>query len=110
LQKFTPVQLLEPEHSASANSDFDFDERVNWNNRAHLEALQMQLQELKTSFNKGDMNNSKKIFAQQSLQTLGKESHHKIQSAMRQYDLVLAEAFLDEVLGDISELLSTGKQ
>ena len=69
----------------------------------------MQLQDLKAALNKGDMNNSKKLFAQQSIETLGKDSHQKIQSAIRQYDFLLAEKFLNEVLEEISNMLNKRK-
>ncbi|RYY73629.1 MAG: response regulator [Gammaproteobacteria bacterium] len=105
LKKFTLAQFQEPQQ-LNAISAIDID-RANWENPAELISLQIQLQALKSSFNKGDMNNSKKLFALQSTQTLGKDSHHKIQGAMRQYDLVSAEAFLDEVLADINNQLNT---
>ena len=107
LKKFTTAKFHEPEQAAIVISEDD--EKTPWQNRIDLETLQLQLQELKRSFNNGDMNSSKKLFAQQSEQTLGKDLHHNIQNAMRQYDLVLAGKFLDEVLAGITDLINTSK-
>lgn len=102
LQKFTNVEFVTVEDTAEQES---ITEKACWNNQAELHELQRQLQTLKTSLNSGDMNNSKKLFALQSAQTLGSTAHQKIHNALRQYDLVLAESFLDELLAEINDTL-----
>lgn len=104
LQKFTHVEFVTLDDTPKEEN---LTEKVCWNNEAELRELQQQLQTLKTSLNSGDMNNSKKLFALQSAQTLGNTAYQKIQNALRQYDLVLAETFLDELLTEISEVLKT---
>jgi uncharacterized protein YecE (DUF72 family) len=85
----------------------DLTEKACWNNKYELLELHKQLQTLKTCLNSGDMNNSKKLFALQSPQTLGNTAYQRIHNAIRQYDLVLAENFLDELLDEINEALKT---
>ena len=111
LQKFTRVKFVKLE--AAEDDTFEEDENPQWKNNADsasLETLQTQLQALKLSLNNGDMNKSKQLFTQHSAQTLGKDVHQKIQNALRQYDLVSAEVFLDEVLAEISDLLNERKK
>lgn len=105
LQKFTSAQFVTLGNDELTNANTD-KERINWHNPSELFALQQQLETLKAALNNGDMNNSKKLFALQSTQTLGKNSYQKIHSAMRQYDLVLAEQFLDELLAEITHALN----
>jgi PAS domain S-box-containing protein len=102
LQKFTHVEFVTPEDSTNEES---LNEKACWNNKQELLELQKQLLTLKASLNSGDMNNSKKLFALQSTQTLGNIAYQKTHNALRQYDLVLAESFLDELLAEISETL-----
>jgi PAS domain S-box-containing protein len=102
LQKFTQVEFVTLEDTPKEEN---LTEKTCWNNDAELRELQQQLQTFKASLNSGDMNNSKKLFARQSAQTLGNTAHQKIQNALRQYDLVLAESFLDELLAEINDAL-----
>lgn len=102
LQKFTQVEFVTLEDTPKEEN---LTEKACWNNEAELRELQQQLQTLKASLNSGDMNNSKKLFARQSAKTLGNTAHQKIQNALRQYDLVLAESFLDELLAEINDAL-----
>lgn len=104
LQKFTGVEFLQAQEPQLESIK---DKRVLTANE--LEQLLTQLNQLKDSLNKGDMNTSKKLFAQQDVNLLGREVHQRIQQAMRQYDLVLAETFVDEVLAKINNELSSYK-
>jgi CheY-like chemotaxis protein/anti-sigma regulatory factor (Ser/Thr protein kinase) len=108
LQKFTGVQFFQTEPNTAAQSDTET-ERNNWHNIAELNALQRQLGVLKVSLGKGDINSSKKLFAVHNIQTLGKNAYQKIHTALRQYDLVLAEEFLDELLAEITNALDEHK-
>lgn len=103
LQQFTAVEFTATECAAPANapSSGQDSEKSDWNDAHKLQALAQQLGALKACFNSGDMNGSKKLFALQSAQTLGASAHQKIHHALRQYDLVLAETFLDELLAEI---------
>jgi PAS domain S-box-containing protein len=102
LQKFTHVEFVTLDDTVEEEN---LTEKTCWNNKDELHELQQQLHTLKASLNSGDMNNSKKLFALQSAQTLGNTAYQKIHNAIRQYDLVLAESFLDELLAEISEAL-----
>lgn len=104
LQKFTRAEFSAIEEANTTKLDDDA-ERSDWHNKDDLLALQQQLEELKLAFNSGDMNKSKKLFAAQSAARLGKDSFQKIQNSIRQYDLVVAEKFLDELLVEIAEAL-----
>jgi len=104
LHKFSKVEFVTPDDSTK---DEDLTEKACWSNKQELLELHNQLQTLKASLNNGDMNNSKKLFALQSPQTLGNIAHQRIHNAIRQYDLVLAENFLDELLDEINEALKT---
>jgi PAS domain S-box-containing protein len=103
LQKFTDVQFIT--EVTRTTKDLTETERDNWHNPNELAELQQQLEMLKASFNAGDVNASKKLFSLQSVHTLGKSAHQKIHNAIRQYDLVLAEHFLDELLAEIADVL-----
>lgn len=105
LQKFTGVKFIEEVTNVPENAIET--ERDNWHNPNGLAELQQQLETLKIAFNTGDMNTSKKLFSLQSVRTIGKSSHQKIHNAIRQYDLVLAEQFLDELLTEIADALKT---
>jgi PAS domain S-box-containing protein len=105
LQRFTSVQFENIESDESFENAIEY-ERENWHSQVELISLQRQLEILKSMLNSGDMNNSKKLFAQQSAHALGKNSYQKISNAIRQYDLVLAERFLDELLAEIENTLS----
>ena len=102
LQKFTQVEFVTPENTTQEES---LTEKACWSDEQELRALHKQLHTLKAILNSGDMNSSKKIFALQSAQTLGNTAYQKIHNAIRQYDLVLAESFLDELLEEINETL-----
>lgn len=102
LQKFTQVEFVTLEDTPKEEN---LTEKTCWNNEAELRELQQQLQTFKASLNSGDMNNSKKLFALQSTQTIGNTAYQKIHNALRQYDLVLAESFLDELLAEINDAL-----
>lgn len=102
LQKFTHVEFVTLDDTVEEEN---LTEKTCWNDKDELHELQQQLHTLKASLNSGDMNNSKKLFALQSAQTLGNTAYQKIHNAIRQYDLVLAESFLDELLAEISEAL-----
>jgi PAS domain S-box-containing protein len=102
LQKFTQVEFVTPEGTTQEESLTD---KACWSDEQELRALHKQLHTLKASLNSGDMNNSKKLFALQNAKTLGNTAYQKIHNAMRQYDLVLAESFLDELLEEINEVL-----
>jgi CheY-like chemotaxis protein len=102
LQKFAKVEFLTPEDTTKEEG---LTEKVCWNNKQELFELHNQLQTLKASLNSGDMNNSKKLFALQSPQTLGNTAYQRIHNAIRQYDLVLAENFLNELLEEINVAL-----
>lgn len=104
LKKFTTVEFAVVEDQLTQTISDEI-ERSSWQDRNELIVLQQQLDVLKSAFNNGDMNTSKKLFAAQSAQTIGKESFQKIQNAIRQYDLVLAEKFLEELLTEIAEAL-----
>ncbi|MET0356526.1 MAG: ATP-binding protein [Cellvibrio sp.] len=101
LQKFTHAQFLQ---SQQTQVEPVGDKKIL--TASELEELQTQLNALKESLNKGDMNTSKKLFAQQNVQNLGSEAHQKIHNAIRQYDLVLAETFVDEVITTINDELN----
>lgn len=105
LQQFTGVKFVETEKNA--NTEEAQDERAYWNDPIALASLGQHLQSLKQAFNNGDMNNSKKLFALHNAQTLGKEAYQKIHNAIRQYDLVLAEQFLNELLIEIDAASAT---
>ena len=105
LQKFAKVEFVTPE---GFTNEEDLTEKACWNNKQELLELHNQLQTLKASLNSGDMNNSKKLFALQSPQTLGNNAYQRILNAIRQYDLVLAESVLDELFEEISEVLKVG--
>lgn len=105
LQNFAGVQFITTVNMTAPETS-DEPERADWHNPADLAILYRQLETLKIALNTGDMNASKKLFAQQSIQTLGKESYQKINNALRQYDLVLAEQFLDGLLAEISTLIA----
>jgi PAS domain S-box-containing protein len=100
LRNFAGVKLITLENTSLSESSPE-NERACWKNRNELITLRAQLLELKTSLNSGDVNTSKKLFSLQSTQTLGKAPYQKIQNAIRQYDLVLAEQFLDELLNEM---------
>ncbi|RYY03915.1 MAG: response regulator [Gammaproteobacteria bacterium] len=105
LKKFTRVEFISEENNVNETAIVDV-EKSNWGNKSELKILQAELQHLKTTLNSGDVNNSKKLFTQHSSQTIGKDAHGKIQGAIRQYDLVLAESFLDELLEEIKQVLN----
>lgn len=100
LHKFTGVQFLEVEPSKTTANPEET-ERMHWQDATVLANLRHQLETLKQALNSGDMNLSKKLFSIQSIQSLGKTAYQKIHNAIRQYDLVLAEKFLDELLAEI---------
>jgi len=102
LQKFTHVEFVDIADTKEDESSA-INEKNCWDNQQELLALQQQLQTLKFSLNSGDMNNSKKLFAPQSAQSIGINAYQKIHNAIRQYDLVLAEKYLDELLEEINE-------
>jgi PAS domain S-box-containing protein len=104
LQKFTAVEFASVDNNLDGSIGEDA-ERVGWHNPQELIALQQQLGVLKSAFNNGDMNTSKKLFAAHSAQTIGKNSFQKIHTAIRQYDLVLAEEILDALMAEITEAL-----
>ncbi len=101
VEKFANVELVEPEYEVSSIDDNKTD-RPDWVDPNELARLRQELDALKQTLNKGDMNNSKKLFALQSISSLGKESYLKIQNAIRHYDLVMAEQFVDEVLTEVT--------
>jgi PAS domain S-box-containing protein len=105
LKKFTQVEFVTTENITTEENQTD---KHDWNNHQELRVLQEQLLILKANFSNGDMNNSKRLFALQNAQTLGAHAYQKIQNAIRQYDLVLAEKFLDELLEEMSNALKTG--
>lgn len=105
LKRFTRVEFIAEEHAITEQNPT---EKHCWSSHQELRALQEQLLILKANFSNGDMNNSKKLFALQSTKTLGIHAHQHIQNAIRQYDLVLAEKFLDELLEEVSKELETG--
>lgn len=104
LQTFTGAQFVTINTNQTAEDTSEI-EREHWNDPTELLSLKTQLEALKAMLNAGDMNKSKKLFSQQSIKTLGKNSYQKIQNAIRQYDLVLAENFLDELLAEINTIL-----
>ncbi len=103
LQTFVDIKFI---NSTNTSDDTHEPERLCWQSNAELLSLQDDLNLLKISLNNGDMNQSKKLFAQQSAQTLGKLGYQKIHNAIRQYDLVAAEQFLDEILAEITAALT----
>lgn len=106
LQKLTEAQFAVIENTIPTESETESERNI-WRNFTELSALQQQLESLKESLSKGDMNNSKKLFSLHNAKTLGKNSYQKINNAIRQYDLVLAEQFLDELLIEIANIMST---
>lgn len=105
LQKLTNVKF-ETTETASQDQDLTEDERANWKDVSELNKLRSQLLELKSNFSSGDVNMSKKLFSLQTPQVLGKSPYQKILNAIKQYDLVLAERFLDELLTEIDHALN----
>jgi CheY-like chemotaxis protein len=106
LKKFTQVEFVATDNKTE-DENLLANERVCWSDKQKLLALENQLHQLKSSFSNGDMNSSKKLFALQSAQTLGANAYQQIHNAVRQYDLVLAEKFLDELLTEISDALKS---
>ena len=106
LKKFTKVKFV-AEDNITENENTLENQRVCWRDKQKLLALEDQLGLLKSSFSNGDMNGSKKLFALQSAQTLGANAYQQIHNAIRQYDLVLAETFLDELLAEIGGALKS---
>ncbi len=102
LVKFVPgkfhlqkTEVLEPAVS----------EKLHWPDQPDLAQLQLQLTALKTALNSGDMNNSKKHFTHFSAASLGAAPYQQIHNALRQYDLVQAEKWVEELLAEIAEAI-----
>jgi CheY-like chemotaxis protein len=104
LKQFTTAEFISLENTAEPDTA---DNTMLWPDTQTLNVLLEQLNQLKVALNNGDMNNSKKLFALQSAQTIGREAHQNLQNALRQYDLVLAEKFLDDLLEEIKTALNT---
>lgn len=105
LQKLTNVKFANTEQSEQPVELAEI-ERTAWSNPTELIELHMQLIQLKASLSSGDMSSSKKLFTLQTPQTIGRNSYQRIHNAIKQYDLVLAERFLDELLTEIDAALT----
>ncbi len=105
LQKLTNVKFANTEQSEQP-AELTEIERTAWSNPTELNELHMQLIQLKASLSSGDMSSSKKLFNLQTPQAIGRNSYQRIHNAIKQYDLVLAERFLDELLTEIDAALT----
>lgn len=102
LQSLTRVKFEAQNISEQNQPDIEFDKGY-WSDPEKLATLQEELMTLKASLNDGDVNASKKLFGLLSPEKMGSAAHKRIHNAIRQYDLVLAEQFLDELLQDIKQ-------
>jgi len=106
LKNFTRATFEAQEQDTNSSATVVADV-IDWHKQPNGAVIAQQLETLKAAFNAGDMARSKKLFNQQSAETLGKMAHQKILNALRQYDLVNAELVVSELLTEIHTALST---
>lgn len=104
LENLTGVQFIRLDNADQQEEKLE-NERACWTDPNELRNLHSQLVELKASLASGDSNNSKKLFKSHTPQALGKTSYQRIANAIKQYDLVLAERYLDELLQEMGAII-----
>jgi CheY-like chemotaxis protein len=103
LVKFVPGKFHQQHTSAPEAAAAD---KLHWPDQPAIAQLQQQLNAFKAALNTGDMNTSKKHFANFSAANLGATCYQQIHSALRQYDLVQAEQLVEDVLREIEEAMA----
>lgn len=105
LSQFTQAEFIQqPTDADEASAPPD----TSWQTHPEPALLRNQLDSLRCALNSGDLQNSKKLFAQQSAQSLGKAIYQQLQHALRQYDLVGAEILVANLLAELDAQLEGG--
>lgn len=103
LKKFTRAAFIDTQDTANTNPNIA--DKIQWAEKSNCRQLHDQFASLKRAFNSGNMQSSKKLFSQFTAADLGKVVYSQLHHAIRQYDLVLAEKIITEVLNEINATL-----
>lgn len=101
LSNFTSAKFISTGQTMQSHAE-DSTDTVSWKERPDITELVTRLNLLKAALQAGEMATSKKLFASHSPQELGKITHQQLFKAIRQYDLVLAEKILGDLLNEIN--------
>ncbi len=95
---------LDDENTASAEPASD---KIDWSNHHEVIKIIQDLKIFRETLHMGDLANSKKIFSQLTAHNLGRTAYQQLHTALRQYDLALAEKAVLNLIDEIETQTNT---